>query len=55
MFQKICNCGLCFLKKWSWNFFVVARKFFISRATVKKFSRHVLGSVKRGVTCTEKS
>ncbi|WP_278846202.1 DUF1661 domain-containing protein [Porphyromonas gulae] len=36
----------------------MARKFFISRATVKKFSRHVLGSVKRGnfgVTCTEKA
>ncbi|WP_370573913.1 DUF1661 domain-containing protein [Porphyromonas gingivalis] len=26
----------------------MARKFFISRAAVKKISRHVLGSVKRG-------
>ncbi|WP_234222358.1 DUF1661 domain-containing protein [Porphyromonas gingivalis] len=26
----------------------MARKFFIFRATVKKISRHVLGSVKRG-------
>ncbi|MCE8188981.1 DUF1661 domain-containing protein [Porphyromonas gingivalis] len=46
--QKICNCGLSFLKKWNRNFFVSARKFFASRATIKKFSRHVLGSVKRG-------
>nr|WP_262908966.1 DUF1661 domain-containing protein [Porphyromonas gingivalis] len=36
------------MKKWNRNFFVVARKFFISRAAVKKISRHVLGSVKRG-------
>ncbi|MCE8172429.1 DUF1661 domain-containing protein [Porphyromonas gingivalis] len=45
--RKSSDCGACFLKMWSENFFVLARKFFASRTKTKKISRHPFRRRKR--------